>query len=42
VALPLLTHYAMARGKPRRPKRLVERLPDLMRKLERAAGVRRP
>jgi deoxyhypusine synthase len=42
VALPLLTPYALARHAPRRPKRLVERLPELVRRLERAAGARRP
>ncbi|HVF59954.1 MAG TPA: deoxyhypusine synthase [Thermoanaerobaculia bacterium] len=29
IALPLLTHYALARGLRREPKRLYERLPDL-------------
>ena len=30
VALPLLTHYALARRKPRRLKRLYDKLPALM------------
>jgi deoxyhypusine synthase len=29
VALPLLTHYAMARHKPRKLKRLYDRLPEI-------------
>jgi len=33
VALPLLTHYALARHKPRRLKRLYRRLPELMARL---------
>ena len=31
VALPILTHYALVRHKPRKPKRLYERLPELMK-----------
>jgi len=34
VALPLLTHYALARHKPRKPKRLFEKLPALMARLK--------
>ncbi len=34
VALPLLTAYSLARHKPRKPRRLMERLPELMRQLE--------
>ncbi|MBI4579009.1 MAG: deoxyhypusine synthase family protein, partial [Planctomycetes bacterium] len=30
VAVPLLTHYALARHKPRKLKRLYDRLPELM------------
>jgi deoxyhypusine synthase len=30
VALPVLTHYALARHKPRKLKRLYDRLPELM------------
>jgi hypothetical protein len=30
VALPMLTHYALARHKPRKLKRLYDRLPELM------------
>jgi len=33
VALPLLTHYALARRKPRKPKRLYHKLPRLTRRL---------
>jgi deoxyhypusine synthase len=35
VALPLLTHYALAKHKPRRLKRLYRRLPDLTARLTR-------
>ena len=35
VALPLLTHYALSRHKPRRLKRLYDRLPALMDRLTR-------
>jgi len=34
IALPLLTHYALARGARRTPKRLYERLPDFMELLK--------
>jgi deoxyhypusine synthase len=34
IALPLLTHYALARGARREPKRLYERLPELLAKLQ--------
>lgn len=34
VALPLITAYALSRAQPRPPKRLMDRLPDLTRKLE--------
>ena len=34
VALPLLTVYALAARPPRAPRRLMERLPELMRQLE--------
>jgi deoxyhypusine synthase len=34
VALPLLTVYALATRPPRTPRRLMERLPELMRQLE--------
>jgi deoxyhypusine synthase len=34
VALPLLTVYALAARPPRTPRRLMERLPELMRQLE--------
>jgi deoxyhypusine synthase len=30
IALPLLTHYILAKGTRRTPKRLYERLPDFM------------
>jgi deoxyhypusine synthase len=35
VALPLLTHYALARHKPRKHKRLYDRLPELMEAVSR-------
>jgi len=35
VALPILTHYALAKHKPRKLKRLYHRLPELMRDLTR-------
>jgi deoxyhypusine synthase len=35
VALPLLVHYALARHKPRKPKRLYHRLPRLTQRLTR-------
>jgi deoxyhypusine synthase len=41
VALPLLTSYALAKKSPRRPRRLMERLPVLMTELEREYGNRR-
>jgi deoxyhypusine synthase len=42
VALPLLTAYALSRAKPRPHKRLMDRLPELTRKLEaRYAEVRK-
>ena len=34
IALPLLTHYALAKGARRTPKRLYERLPDFMELLK--------
>jgi deoxyhypusine synthase len=34
IALPLLTHYALAKGARRTPKRLYERLPELMELLK--------
>ncbi len=33
VALPMLTHYALARHKPRKPKRLYDRLPEMVKHL---------
>jgi deoxyhypusine synthase len=36
VALPLMTAYALSRRAPRTPRRLMDRLPDLTRKLEAA------
>jgi deoxyhypusine synthase len=33
VALPLLTAYALARRQPRTPRRLMEKMPDLMKQL---------
>jgi deoxyhypusine synthase len=41
VALPLLTAYALATHAPRPPRRLIERLPELMQQLEREYGNRR-
>ena len=42
VALPLLTAYALTRREPRPHKRIMDRLPDLMRRLEkRYAEVRK-
>jgi deoxyhypusine synthase len=41
VALPLLTAYALARHRPRKPRRLMDRLPDLMAQLEQEYGERR-
>jgi hypothetical protein len=34
VALPLLTAYTLARAKPRKHKRLIEKLPALMEQLK--------
>ena len=34
IALPLLTHYALAKHKPRRVKRLYDKLPKLLKKLK--------
>jgi deoxyhypusine synthase len=41
VALPLLTAYALAKRKPRQPRRLMDRLPELMRRLEQEYAARR-
>jgi deoxyhypusine synthase len=41
VALPLVTAYALARRKPRQPKRLMDRLADLTAAMERAYLERR-
>ncbi|HEX5760633.1 MAG TPA: deoxyhypusine synthase [Thermoanaerobaculia bacterium] len=41
IALPLLTHYALARGARRPPKRLYERLPDLDTRLREAFDERK-
>lgn len=38
VALPILTHYALATHRPRPHRRLVEKRPELMAKLKRAAS----
>ena len=35
VALPLLTHYALAKHRPRRLKRLYDRLPEMVERLKR-------
>ncbi|MCX7934161.1 MAG: deoxyhypusine synthase family protein, partial [Planctomycetota bacterium] len=35
VALPIITHYALAKRKPRKPRRLYEHLPELMERLTR-------
>ena len=36
IALPLLTHYVLAKGIRRQPRRLCEQLPRLERRLKRA------
>src|SRR5207248_9002070 len=41
VALPLLTAYALARHQPRTPKRLMDRLPELMARMGREYHARR-
>ncbi len=41
VALPLLTVYALALHPPRPPRRLMERLPELMQQLEEAYRLRK-
>jgi deoxyhypusine synthase len=41
VALPLLTAYALSRRQPRTPRRLMERMPDLMKQLTDSYGNRR-
>jgi deoxyhypusine synthase len=41
VALPLLTVYALATQKPRKPRRLMDRLGDLTQQLEKEYGNRR-
>jgi deoxyhypusine synthase len=41
VALPLMTAYALAKRQPRQPRRLMERLPELMKKLEAGYAERR-
>jgi len=41
VALPLLTAYVLARHKPRKPRRLMERVPELMKRLEKEYGERK-
>jgi len=34
VALPLITAYSLTRAKPRKHRRIMDRLPGLMKKLE--------
>jgi deoxyhypusine synthase len=41
VALPLMTAYALATRAPRKPRRLMDRLPEVMRQLETEYGNRR-
>jgi deoxyhypusine synthase len=41
VFLPLLTVYSLARKKARQPRRIMDRLPELMAKLEKAYAARR-
>ncbi len=41
VFLPLLTVYALAKHPPRNPRRLMDRLPDLMAQLAKAVGSRK-
>jgi deoxyhypusine synthase len=41
IALPLLTHIALARAERRTPKRLYDRLPELLERLTRAWGEKR-
>jgi deoxyhypusine synthase len=41
VALPILTVYALARHKPRRPRRLMDRLDELTKHLEREYAARK-
>src|SRR6476659_2482216 len=41
LALPLLTAYALATREPRRPRRLMERMPELMKQLTDSYGNRR-
>ncbi|MCX7887030.1 MAG: deoxyhypusine synthase [Verrucomicrobiae bacterium] len=42
VALPLLTHYALAKCKPRKHRRLYERLPEMMERLKREYDKHHP
>jgi deoxyhypusine synthase len=41
VALPLLTAYSLSRHEPREPKRYMEKMPELMKKLTDSYGSRR-
>src|SRR3954463_6263625 len=41
VALPLLTHYVLARGPRRPPRRLYDRLPELLGKLQEGFAAKR-
>jgi hypothetical protein len=41
IALPLLTHYTLARGRRRQPRRLYDRLPELLAMLEAAFAEKR-
>lgn len=41
IALPILTHLALARAEPRPPKRLYDRLPELLERLVRAWGEKK-
>src|SRR5204863_7635714 len=41
VFLPLLTVYALANHPPREPKRLMDKLEDLMKELEKSYAARR-
>jgi deoxyhypusine synthase len=38
IALPILTHYALANVEPRQPKRLADRLPELLEKISAGRG----
>lgn len=42
IAMPLLTHYALAKHKPRKLKRLIDQLPKAMKALTKEYSAHNP